>query len=775
MKKILSSILAASVFTASLAVPVFADYVAPDDSYDVIQFDYTYDDGTEINAIDNSQAKKITDEERIMALDDTTIMAKEYFMSFDFRYDSAEDGSIPGKIQIDKAKSSGAADKIGPGLTIRDGELSNQYGSSNYQSLGAVEPDTWYTLELEGKMAVADAVTTVRLYSYEDGQKILIQQTDALELRQMATGTNGTVNAVRANNVTIDNFKLISENPDKIEISATNETIDAGQISVMDYATYRMDVPVTKHDVTWSVYNEDNSEEITDGSVSIDDSGVLKADIGADSQTVTVRATATFGEKELIGTKQIVIRAVNTDDEKFDSIYVEGPESVKAGTETEYTITAMKSGENVTDTLEDGDVIWSIYDYANIKEIYSGDAEVMKISVENGVLKIANGVTPQTITVRASSQSGIVYGSATVNIAFSDSQTEEVIYSNTFDSLDTGVSGENEIVSIDGSSAYMTTSYESIWAVSNYAEYTLTELDIKFANEGAGFTLKRRDGGKTNTSVTYSGGSLTTHSGVLLQNADTDTWYHIELLYSSENADASCNIYKYNENGVLDENSKVTCQGIDMRNGSEYGNLEIATGTAIDNVKISLPEADNVKIIASAQYMFAGTTSQFSATATRNDLSLKNYSGIVWTVLDSENLPIIDGSVTVNEQGLVTVDAMAKPQTVVIKAETANGGYDTFELTIQTSEMFTVKNIGVNEDGNTIVRLYVDKNFYYNDDVSFIIAVKDSNGVLKGLEIMNTFGDRLSIGSNELSIDFELPAGFDPETHKIETMVWTTL
>ena len=70
--------------------------------------------------------------------------------------------------------------------------------------------------------------------------------------------------------------------------------------------------------------------------------------------------------------------------------------------------------------------------------------------------------------------------------------------------------------------------------------------------------------------------------------------------------------------------------------------------------------------------------------------------------------------------------------------------------------------------------MYVDKNFFYNDDVTFIIAIKGSDGMLKGLELVSGFGDRYVLGANEITVDMDLPDGFDPETDVVETMVWTT-
>ncbi|HIU56326.1 MAG TPA: hypothetical protein IAA61_00770 [Candidatus Ornithomonoglobus merdipullorum] len=775
MKKIISSVLAVSVIAASIAMPAMADYSGA--GYDVVRTQLTYEDeGTVTNDIDGSNALRVTEATDIFTYPsnggDCDVFANEFFMSFDFRFDTV-DGAVPGVISVNRLDDNGRNGKTGPMFSYSDGQIRTQTGSSSYDDLGAVSPDTWYTVEMEGKMVVSDASVTFRLYGYEDGQKTLINEEQGLNLRQFYAGSaNGRPNLMNASNVSIDNVTVISEYPDELVLTSTADSVKAGQTVVMDYTAQRLGAEVTKHPVTWSVYDAENVNPIDDGSVAISADGVLSADIASPSQTVTVRAEATFGENVLTGTKTIEVEAVDTTDEKFDAITIDGAAEVQAGTESTYTVTATKAGEDVTSALEDGDVVWSIYDSANLTQIYTG--ENAKVTLNNGVLSISDGVLPQTVTLRAASETGLVYGSYVVNIGFSDSQTEEVIFSTSFDTVDMMPSGSNKESSVDGTTAYMTTSDYTVWSVQNYTDYVLTELDVKFVNEGSGFTLMRRDGGKTNTSINYSGGNLATYSGVVLQNASQDKWYHIELLYSEDAADASCNVYEYDENGVLNEDSKVTSLAINMRNGAEYGQLRIANGTLVDNIKISMPVADDVTLTAPSENVFAGGTVQYSATATRNGLPIKNASGLQWEVLDAEGLPLIDGDITVSNTGLVTVGSMVQPQVVTVQVSTANGASDSRALNIQTTEIFKVTNLGINEEGTKIVRMYVDKNFFYNDDVTFIIAIKGSDGMLKGLEMVSGFGDRYVLGANEITVDMDLPDGFDPETDVVETMVWTT-
>lgn len=765
MKKIISIILSSAVITASAAVPVFADYEAT--SYDVEMFNYTYDDGTVVNSIDGTNAKKVTDTEVVVdAASDTSIFTKEFFWTFDFCLDSAEDGSVPGVISIEKKKSNGNVDKQGPNIYYKEGSLVTATGSNGAaQTLGSVSPDTWYTAEIEGKMVVTGATCNFRLYSYEDGEKTLVQETAVLNLRQFYAGSsNGVPNCMKATNLSIDNVKFISEYPDELVLSSTADEINAGSTAALDYVAKRLGTEVTKHSVTWSVWDESGDTEITDGSAEISSDGVLSTDVYSPTQMVTVKATTEVGAEPLTGEYKITVNEVDTGSEKFDSIEILGTDSVKAGTKTAYSFKAYKSGVEVTDSISSDDVTWSIYNGANLVENKNKN-----ISITDGELSIDDSVIKQNITVRAASKSGKIYGSKSVAVDFSEKQLETVIAYNACEESTETVSLTD---SIDGSSAYLINESTTI-GFSNLSDYAMVEFDVKFTENYSGFIFKRNDGSE-NSSFYYKDGTISQQTGgskySSLTSAESGKWYHMQILYKDTNA--SCNIYAYNDDGSL--TLVKTALDISRRNGKQFGKIEFKAGTYIDNVLVVSPIADAVEITAPGSYIFAGETANYTSTASRFGLPLNDYSGITWSVLDESNLPIIDGSVTVTD-GVVSIDSMASPQTVTVVAETASGAKAEAKLTIQTTEVFKITNLGVNEDATKLVKLYVEKNFAYDDDVTFIITIKNSEGELKAVKLINSFGDRYSLGKNAITIDFELPTDFNSETDTIETMVWTAL
>lgn len=742
MKRVISSIIVLTMAASSLALPVSADYTAAD--YDILNTSLTFNDGTASNGIDNSPAKEIGDSYEIVmktSIDST----KEFFLSFDFCFNADS-----GVIEIPKYNSTySKVDKVGPILTVYNGQLRTQTGKLSYQDLGTFDIGSWYTAEIEGRTGMGQQYTTFRLY---DDKHTLVRETTGFNMRNLSS-EGRSFNGMNGRNVSIDNIRLVEMKPDTLTITADKFAIDAGQSLSLDYVMTRDGKEYNKYPVEWSL-DDASLVSIADGTVT--------TDISCPTKTVTATASAVFGGKTLIGSKEITINSVNTEDEKFDTISISGANSLKAGSSTVFTAETSKNG--IPTEVSEGDIVWSLYDGDNVYEYtHSG------VKIENGVLTAADGVLPHAITVRAGSASGKVYGSKRIDIEFSDSQRETVVYLNAFEN---GLTQDNRAVSADGSTAYTTSSSADIWTGSaNEDGYTLTELDIKFTAENSGIILKRRDAGKVNTQIWYVGGNLRTNAGVLMSNAQLDTWYHLEVLYSAE--DASCNIYKYDEEGRL--GSPLACNGIDRRNASLYGRLTIQPGTVIDNLKISKPLADEVDVTAPSQYIFAGESKQFTASLGRNGLPMSGGSGIVWSVLDSDNLPIIDGSVTIDGTGLLSVDSQASPQTVKVRASSSSGAWAEAEITVQVSEIFAVTGIGRNEDGTKLVRLYADKNFYYSDDVTFIIAVRGESGVLKAVTLVKTFGDRLNLGSNELTINLTLPSDFNPDTDTIETMVWTAL
>lgn len=784
VKRILSCILAAASVSAFTTFPALADYTECE--YDIERVNETYNSGSAENSIDGTPALQVGgtgafDDDTDPITDDRTYIFRfpstggncdmfrnDFFLSFDFRFDTI-DGKVPGIFGIERLDDGDRNNKIGPKFTYSEGQIRTETGNNKYAELGAVSPDVWYTIEMEGKMAVAGAAVEFRLYGYEDGEKQLIETTENLNLRNFSGTNNGAPNLLHAASVSMDNVKFVSTYPDEVRISGDSAELEAGQALTLDYEMYRQDKLTTKHPVMWSVYDETNTSEITDGSVTVNENGVLRANIHAEEQTVTVRATTNASEKgELTGTYTVNVKPVSTENEPFDKITINGPSEVKAGTSTTYSFTAEKLGADVTDSLEEGDVVWSVY---TADDLYKNNNRY--ITAENGVLTVGENVVAQDIIIRASTASGAVYASYPVSIDFADSKTETVLG---YSACEDDKTGFERVESWDGSYA-IKTGGEAVQAITSTRDtwYTLTSLDIKFGGENSGFTL-RKGTDKTNPCIRMHNGQLAVQKGSSdwdhYIDIDTETWYHMEVLYSNTQNNASMTIAPYNADGTLGETKCI--YEINTRNCEPYDALQIEPNTTVDNIVVVTPKADKFELSAASTNMFAGSTNQITVNASRNGLTLKNYEDFKWSVLDSDGLPIIDGSVSISGTGLLSADAMAKEQAVTVVASEGDV-IGKAVINIQSSDIFTVTNLGVNEDKTKIVRMYVEKNFYYNDSVTFIIAIYGPEGELKGVSMRSGYGDSYNIGENEVTFDFTLPADFDPSTDTISTFVWTSL
>lgn len=764
MKKVISMILSASMIAAYAAVPAMADYA--DAEYDIPSINLTYDEeGTVDNPIDGTKALKTGEGEVQKIFMDTSINStQEFYLGFDFCFDNEN-----GYIEIPKYKSSGV-DKVGPIFTrSASGQLQTATSSSSYQTLGDIEVGTWYSAEIEGISGNTNKKPVFRLYSYADGVKTLVQETAEFQMRNLAS-EGRSLNGMGAHDVSLDNVKLIFEKPDVINLTSDSEEVNAGSTLAFDYTMTRLDAEVTKYPVTWAVYNEDDTAPYENDDIKITENGVLSASIDTPDTTVTVRASAIFGDKELYGSKQVHVKSVDVSGEKFDTIIVSGDNTIKAGKSQNYTFTASKDGDDVTADVTSDDVVWGIYDANGLEKNNN-----VNIKAEDGVLTVGEGVIPQSITVRASSKSGTVYGSAPVTIEWPESQIETVVAS---DACETTAANTEFAESWDGSKAYKVNDTLD-FTFGNQTEYSVTELDIKFSEtESCGLTLLRNDGAKENINIRYHSGYIGQQTSgsnwtpiVEGEDFDIDAWYHVEILYLN-GKESGYNVYKYNG---TEKQLVASKKDVSRRNDATYGKLRITAGAAIDNLKVTIAKPDAIKITAPGSFMFAGGTAQFSASATRAGLPLADYTGLTWEVLDSSMLPILDGSVTVSDSGLVSATAMAAAQTLTVRASVSDTISASAEITLQSREIFNVTNIGINEEGNKIVRIYLDKNFYYNDDVAVILTISGQDGRLKAAKVVKTFGDRVNIGSNELTVDFDVPAGFDSANDLVEAMVWTSL
>ena len=764
------------------------------DTYDEKKIDNNFDSEANTGAPDGSNYKISDGTDKIW--DSAKIDLKSnYYLSLDFKL---VDGSTLSKDEnnnpVNQIVMTNKGNDVGPQFSLNGTNFKNQKASNGFDTLyNKFDYNKWYKIELEGRMMVNKCVTSATLYEYdENGNATQVAHSNEIVLRNFsATGGKTYGYTTLYKGVCYDNEYAAQVWPDGVKIteeSGANE-VNTGSFLVLSAAATINDSAdnVTQPKFTWS-YETD--VEGQDEYITLEDDGTLSVSLDAAEQNITVTATAS-SKGNPAGTYNVKVNKVDISDETFDTIPIDGPSEIKAGENAEYTFEASKGGIPVTGSDA---VTWSIYDPANRYENHSS-----KISIdENGKLTVADGVIEQDILVKASSvPNGSVTGTYPVHIKFGDSQIEKVVAYNACERV---ADGAVSVESFDGSRANYSASSDE-WTAANFSQagYTVTEMDIKFAAALAGFNLTNTNNNQM-LNIRMNGGKLqkvrTGTSCDAIKDADgkeytldSNAWYHIEVLHSHEENDMSLNLYTYDKDGNRSENPVFTAVGIVRRNLYEYNLLTVEKGTYVDNVKISVPYANEIALTSddADKDIAAGASVQITAACKRNGLPLLNFSGLDWSVLGGDGQPIIaneDGTIDaeISTNGLLTTRAMGPIQTLTVQAKSGNKTEE-IKFTMHRESIFEIAGIrydgGAEEDGdakvvnkNKIVQLTVNKKYEYNDDVTFILAFYDSaTNALVDVHMLNAFGSNYKVGVNDIPVEWDIPD--EDSNTTIKAFAWT--
>lgn len=676
----------------------------------------------------------------------------------------------------------------GPALYVSGNKLISSAGSKTQTLYSNMSLNKWYKIEYEGRMGVTGAVTNFKLYEYnENGEAVEVSSFSKLELRNFWAGNNKFPGyATVAEGICVDNEYAAQLYPDTVTITEQSRLTEmyGGDTLTFDAVASRAGVSdnITQPEFEWTINGISEGQK---GYFSISDDGILTVSALADEQIITVKAVATSNGNPY-AEYPVTVHSRSLTGEKFDSITVNGKNAINAGESCAYTFTAMKDNSDVTNSLTSEDVVWQVMDSTGTRVLNNS-----KITISNGTLTVDKSALAQNIKVRASTVSGYVYNE--VDVAISSTSDEKIINENACEDKVDGVTLNQG--SWDGSSYYTVDTVEDFLGAGTLGTTTtsgdvLISMDIKFTSQtGSGITTVRRDGG--------TGFWLVSHNGVLacqtggsaytdLKGADgntyaldTDKWYHIEFMFAT--SAPSLNIWKYNENGTLEDKQTFTSEnGMTFRSSQGFNRIKLNKNTGIDNYRVLTPRATSLAITASTDKVSAGTTMEFTPIAERDGLAMPNIAmeNISWTVYDSNNeFPVENDDITVTA-GKLSTDILTAPQKIYVRATSTfdKTVYGSYAMDIVKNNMFEVKNIGVAEDNeNNIAKIFVEKQSDYNDNITFIIALYDENGVFVGSYAKKTNGKNLQVGENEIALDYTLPEGFDKETGSAKIFVWTTM
>lgn len=703
-----------------------------------------------------------------------------YYVSMDFKFTNDTQ-----KLDM-RNKTSGG--NYGACLMYKDGKLVNAVSSTKVV-MNNFYLNEWYRLELEGRMRVTGAVTYISLYKYNsDGTSTQVLEPTPLDCRNFAAGgSNSCKFIIVSDGVAIDNEYGVAEWANEVEISQVDNTteIDAGN-SLQFSATSKRNGSTdnfTQPTIKWSVngVTDENKNYIT-----ISDDGRLNTAALTSAQTVKVVATAASNGNPY-AEYDVKINSINLSNEKFDTIVINGADTIAAGTTETYTYTASKDGKDVTNTLTDDDVAWSIYDSTGARVLGN-----RYITVNKGTLTVDKSVIGQNISLRASTADGLVFNDKFVTVN-TDTAEDIIQFDACEDKLENGYATVVQ-GSWDGSSYFVKNTNDDFLTSGTLGNTTtggdvLISMDLKFMSAtGSGITTIRRDGG--------AGLWLCSHSGVLstqtggssysdltikgqTYSLDTDSWYHIDLMFNTSGA--SLNIWKYDESGnKIDKATFTSESGIKFRASQGFNRIKLNGNTGLDNYKVVYPDPTALEITNDTDTVGAGSTLAFGIKGSRDGLDMPgiSMSAVSWAVYDSDNLlPIAGDDVTITA-GVLSSYGLTSPQTVYVRAISTKNReiYTSKSISITAANQFEITNVGYDsENDRQLIKIFANKLTDYKDDVVFIMTFFDADSELIGSYTKKVNAKNLKTGANEIAIDYILPENYDKETGIAKIMAWTSL
>ncbi len=684
----------------------------------------------------------------------------------DVRFNSEGSSIIP-RNEGDKDFGSCVIRNDGDGVP----KLSLQTGKTDYTRLVEIDPTAWYKIVLIGRYSAPDANIDMFVYKYEaDGSKTLVGKYYSISQRNLWAGNKtGASHWNAGGGISVDNAKITRLGADAMYLESDADEIKAGNTMPFTYSATRQGQYITKPAVTWSVYNADNTAVLEDANISISETGVLNVGLQADEQTIYVRATATTG---VYASKAIAVKAVDAGSVKFDTLTLTADRSYVSAIEPlTITVAATKNGEAVA--LTDSDLIWYAADSTDLFKL--GD-ELKWIKIENGVVTVDPKAVSQDITIRAADPNDIVRGALPVHIKSSDALEgnedggmDKLLLS---DNGEAALTNTELVESIDGTHARKVTAGISTGHVSETASDIVIEMDIKFTQEGAGFQPAKS--GKVNTCVVYNSGQFSVQTGgssyTRYGEISPDKWYHVTLIRKKD-AYAHIVLEEYDENGEL--TNKKEFKDVNQRNNEATAFVNIHAGTVYDNLRVLTPVPTDITIDTDVKTVFAGNTVQATSELLWNGLVMKNpdASMFEYKIYDSENLyPREDNLVSVNADGLITIDSTLPEQDVYVRAVAKQSGkYASAKFTVASSDTFVIEQMIIDEETRSnIAGIRVTKAFANDLETAFVTQIFDENGVLKFTNVKQMRGKALKMGLNTVTLDIPLPEDFDKEKDTIK-------
>lgn len=318
-KRIFAGLISVSMLI-SVVPNVFADEI--NETYDDIKFTNTCEtaaDGVTLNEGAPDGSKYYTTGEAALyskaeyrdmgGIDADT--SEDYMWEADIKFDALYSGFTI------KDKGNKKSDTCVRRYDEEDGtsKLAIQTGGSAYTRYDVIDTEAWYHITLIGQFGTT-APLKMEVYKWEDGNLTLVNEYDNINKRNNVAAAYLAIQP----NTSVDNVKITKLGADTLTVSTLpvgTTQINANSSVNMQFTATRNGRDINKPEVEWKVF--ENDSEITDGSVTVNASGEVKAAADCTDKNVTVKAiSAEKGNVE--GSYDLEIKAVNLGNEKFDTL-----------------------------------------------------------------------------------------------------------------------------------------------------------------------------------------------------------------------------------------------------------------------------------------------------------------------------------------------------------------------------------------------------------------------------------------------------------------------
>lgn len=319
------------------------------------------------------------------------------------------------------------------------------------------------------------------------------------------------------------------------------------------------------------------------------------------------------------------------------------------------------------------------------------------------------------------------------------------------------------------------------WGNELYTKCVL-DADVKFDGEGSGITLINADGTKDGTSIvavnrndklTMAASGMGSY--IYYIEVDTEKTYHLSItgVYGVQNGIVDMRVDTYAEDGSIEASKDyfmILMQSMYASSGIGPAGVRIEPGTKVSNLRMTELVPDAMDFVAPPAAVQPGSTTQLDVRLSREDSGLEYPADIHYSV-EGEGAAI-------SADGILTVDKTAPEGVIKVSASADNEKWGTLtaeaEISIVSSDIFTLNNAVFSEDGTVLEEITAVRNYFYDGTAAFVVSVYDGDGTLCGSFVK--YVPVKAINSNKetpVVLGYTLPEGFEKDSCTIEINVWS--